>query len=37
MRQTPTGKKTRGRMTEEGRKRLSEAMKKRWAARQKSA
>jgi len=35
--QVPTGKKTRGGMTEEGRKRLSEAMKKRWAARRKSA
>jgi hypothetical protein len=31
------GKSTRGRMTAEGRKRLSEAMKKRWAARRKSA
>jgi hypothetical protein len=31
------GKRTRGGMTEEGRKRLSEAMKKRWAARRKSA
>jgi hypothetical protein len=31
------GKSTRGRMTPEGRKRLSEAMKKRWAARRKSA
>jgi hypothetical protein len=31
------GKRTRGRMTEEGRKRLSEAMKKRWAMRRKSA
>jgi hypothetical protein len=30
------GKSTRGRMTPEGRKRLSEAMKKRWAARRKS-
>jgi hypothetical protein len=37
MRQSSTGKKTRGRMTAEGRKRLSEAMKKRWAARRKSA
>jgi hypothetical protein len=37
MRQAATGKKTRGGMTEEGRKRLSEAMKKRWAARRKSA
>ena len=36
-RQASTGKKTRGGMTEEGRKRLSEAMKKRWAARRKSA
>jgi hypothetical protein len=33
----PAGKSTRGRMTPEGRKRLSEAMKKRWAARRKSA
>ena len=31
------GKRTRGGMTAEGRKRLSEAMKKRWAARRKSA
>jgi hypothetical protein len=31
------GKSTRGRMTPEGRKRLSEAMKTRWAARRKSA
>jgi hypothetical protein len=37
MRQASTGKKTRRGMTEEGRKRLSEAMKKRWAARRKSA
>jgi hypothetical protein len=37
MRQASTGKKIRGGMTEEGRKRLSEAMKKRWAARRKSA
>jgi hypothetical protein len=37
MRQSSTGKKTRGGMTEEGRKRLSEAMKKRWATRRKSA
>jgi hypothetical protein len=37
MRQAPTGKKTRGGLTEEGRKRLSEAMKKRWPARRKSA
>jgi hypothetical protein len=35
MHQASTGKKTRGGMTEEGRKRLSEAMKKRWAARRK--
>jgi hypothetical protein len=31
------GKRARGGMTAEGRKRLSEAMKKRWAARRKSA
>ena len=31
------GKRTRGGMTAEGRKRLSEAMKKHWAARRKSA
>ena len=31
------GKRTLGGMTAEGRKRLSEAMKKRWAARRKSA
>jgi hypothetical protein len=37
MRQTSPGKKTRGGMTEEGRKRVSEAMKKRWATRRKSA
>ena len=37
MHQASTGKTTRGGMTEEGRKRLSEAMKKRWAARRKSA
>jgi hypothetical protein len=37
MRQSSTGKKTRGGMTEEGRKRVSEAMKKRWATRRKSA
>ena len=37
MRHVSTGKKTRGVMTEEGRRRLSEAMKKRWAARRKSA
>jgi hypothetical protein len=30
------GERTRGGMTAEGRKRLSEAMKKRWAARRKS-
>jgi hypothetical protein len=37
MRQSSTGKKTRGGMTEEGRKRVAEAMKKRWATRRKSA
>ena len=37
MRQVPTGKKTGGGLTEEGRKRLSAAMKKRWAVRRKSA
>jgi hypothetical protein len=37
MRQVSTGKKTRGGMTEEGRKPLSEAMKKRWTMRRKSA
>jgi hypothetical protein len=37
MRQSSMGKQTRGRLTAEGRKRLAEAMKKRWAARRKSA
>ena len=33
MRQSSAGEKTRKGMTEEARKRISEAMKKRWAAR----
>ena len=37
IRPSSMGKQTRGRLTAEGRKRLSEAMKKRWAARRKSA
>ena len=37
IRPSSMGKPTRGRLTAEGRKRLSEAMKKRWAARRKSA
>src|ERR1700730_16750179 len=37
IRPSPMGKQTSGRLTAEGRKRLSEAMKKRWAARRKSA
>jgi hypothetical protein len=37
IRASSMGKQTRGRLTAEGRKRLSEAMKKRWAARRKSA
>jgi hypothetical protein len=37
MRQTSPGKKAGGGMSPEARKRISEAMKKRWAAQRKSA